>query len=423
MAGVVDFAVAYQMNQFCHIRSQLIGTVVGMIRPRFAEPILHVDMDAFFVEVERRRHPELVGRPVAVGGSGRRGVVASASYEARRFGVRSAMPVSHARRLCPGLVIVPADHGEYGRVSADVFEVFSSFTPLVEKLSVDEAFLDVAGLRHHYREVPRVGEAIRKEIRRRLGLPASVGIAANKTLAKLASEDAKPDGLLHIRSGQSLNFLHTLSVRRLWGVGEATARRLKRLGIHTVGELAQIPVDHLQPVFGKAASEHLGRLAAGIDRRPIVTDPAGVSLSVENTFEHDLHDRSEVEVKLREQAERLAGRLHRGEAWATTITLKVRFSNFSTITRSHTRGSPTRLGIEIYREVLDLVDRAGLESKGVRLLGIAASGLTYGPAVPQLELDGANRWEDLEDEVFRLRRRFGFDAVLPARLKPFSGEK
>lgn len=345
-------------------------------------------------------------------------MVASASYEARRFGVRSAIPVSRALRLCPGLVMVPADHGEYGRVSGEVFKVFSSFTPLVERLSVDEAFLDVAGLRHHYRDVLTVGEAIREKIRRRLGLPASVGIAVNKTLAKLASEEAKPDGLLHIRSDQSLDFLHSLSVRRLWGVGDATARRLKALGIRTAGELAQIPVDHLRPVFGKATAEHLGRLAAGIDRRPIDTDPTGVSLSVENTFEHDLHNRSEVEVKLREQAERLAGRLHRGQARATTITLKVRFSNFSTITRSHTRVNSTRLAIEIYREVLDLVDRADLEGKGVRLLGIAASGLTYGPAVPQLEFDGANRWESLEDEVFRLRRRFGFHAVLPARLRP-----
>ena len=395
---------------------------MGMIRPQFAEPILHVDMDAFFVEVERRRHPELVGREVAVGGTGRRGVVASASYEARRYGVRSAMPVVQARRLCPGLVTVPADHGLYGQVSEEVFEVFSSFTPLVEKLSVDEAFLDVSGLRHHYRAVTEVGEALRKELRRQAGLPASVGIAVNKTLAKLASEDAKPDGLLHICSEESLNFLHSLSVRRLWGVGEATAGRLKGLGIRTVGELAEIPMDHLRPVLGEAVAEHLTRLAAGIDRRPIVTRPVGVSLSVENTFEQDLYRRSEVEVKLRKQAERLAGRLQGAQAWTSTITLKVRFSNFSTITRSHTRGTPTRLAIEIYREVLDLVDRADLDGKGVRLLGISAAGLSFGSALPQLDLDGRNRWENLEEEVFRLRRRFGFEAVLPARLRPVADE-
>ena len=391
-----------------------------MSRPRFAEPIIHVDMDAFFVEVERRRHPDLVGRAVAVGGGGRRGVVASASYEARRYGVRSAMPVARARRLCRQLVLVPADHALYGRASQEVFEVFLSFTPQVEKLSVDEAFLDVSGLRHHYREVTEVGKALREEIRGQLGLPASVGIAVNKTLAKLASEDAKPDGLLRIRSEDGLNFLHSLPVRRLWGVGEAMARRLHRLGIRTVGELAEIPQGHLLPVVGRASAEQLSSLAAGIDRRSIVTDPVGVSFSVENTFEHDLYDRSQVEVKLREQAERLAGRLQASEAWASTVTLKVRFSNFSTITRSHTRRTPTRLAIDVYREVMELVERVGLPGKGIRLLGISVSGLRRGEAVPQLELDGRNRWEDLEDEVFRLRRRFGFDAVLPARLSPMT---
>jgi DNA polymerase-4 len=389
-----------------------------MIRPRFAEPILHVDMDAFFVEVERRRDPALVGRAVAVGGNGRRGVVAAASYEARRFGVRSAMPVVQARRLCRELVMVPADHVLYGRASREVFEVFLSFTPLVEKLSVDEAFLDVTGLRNHYRSVTEVGEAIRQELRKRLGLPASVGIAINKTIAKLASEDAKPDGLLRIRSEESLDFLHSLSVRRLWGVGIAMAARLHRLGIRTVGELAEVPADHLSPTVGRAAAEHLSNLAAGIDNRSIFTDPVGVSLSVENTFEHDLYHRSQVEVKLRVQAERLAGRLKGANVWSRTITLKVRFSDFSTITRSHTRHTPTRLAIDIYREVMGLVDRSGLEGKGVRLLGISASGLSREESLPKLDLKGANRWEDLEEEVFRLRRRFGFNAVLPARISP-----
>lgn len=394
-----------------------------MSRPRFREPILHVDMDAFFVEVERRRRPELVGRAVAVGGTGRRGVVASASYEARRFGVRSAMPVVEARRLCPGLIMAPADHSHYGRVSEEVFAVFLSITPLVEKLSVDEAFLDVSGLRHHYRDVTEVGSRLRREVRRRLGLPASVGIATNKTLAKLASQDAKPDGLLRIRFDESLDFFHSLPIRRLWGVGEATARRLHGLGIRTVGELAEIPAEHLRPVVGRAAAEHLGTLASGVDDRPIVTDPVGVSLSVENTFEQDLHSRSEVEVKLREQAERLAGRLQNARASSSTITLKVRFSNFVTITRSYTRGAPTRLAIDIYRQVLELADRAELEGKAVRLLGISAGGLSYGEGLPQLDLEGGKRWENLEDEVFRLRRRFGFDAVIPARISRTAKEK
>ena len=293
---------------------------------------------------------------------------------------------------------------------------FSSFTPWVEKLSVDEAFLDVSGFRHHYREVTEVGRALRKEVHDRLGLPASVGIAATKTLAKLASQDAKPDGLLLIPSDESLNFLHSLSVRRLWGVGEATARRLHGLGIRTIGDLAAIPVEHLRPVVGSAAAQHLSKLAAGTDERPIVTDPVGVSLSVENTFEHDLYSRPEIEVKLRGQAERLASRLQQSQAWASTITLKVRFSDFATITRSHTRGTPTRLAIDIYRQVTELLDRAGLEGRAVRLLGISVGGLSHGEALPQLDLGGDKRWECLEDEVFRLRRRFGFEAVMPARI-------
>lgn len=394
-----------------------------MNRPRFREPILHVDMDAFFVEVERRRRPELVGRAVAVGGAGRRGVVASASYEARRFGVRSAMPVVRAQRLCPDLLMVPPDHSHYRQVSGEVFAVFQSFTPLVEKLSVDEAFLDVSGLRNHYRSVTDIGEALRTEIRNRLDLPASVGIAVSKTLAKVASQDAKPDGLLHIRSEESLDFFHSLPIRRLWGVGEATARRLRRLGVRTVGELADLRADHLRPVVGAATARHLGELATGIDDRPIVTDPVGLSISVENTFERDLHSRAEVEVKLRDQAERLAHRLNQANARTSTITLKVRFSNFDTITRSMKLASPTRLAIELYRQAIELVDRAELEGSAVRLLGISASGLSYEEHAYRLDLDGHHAWEKLEEEVFQLRRRFGYQSVIPARLTPRPEEK
>lgn len=388
--------------------------------PLFREPILHVDMDAFFVEVERRRDPGLRDLAVVVGGSGRRGVVASASYEARRFGVHSAMPMTQARALCPALVVVPPDHSLYGEVSEEVFAVFLSFTPRVEKLSVDEAFLDVSGLRYHYRSVTEVGSQLRERVHSRAGLRASVGMAVNKTLAKLASEEAKPDGMLRVPAEGSLDFLHPLPVERLWGVGKSTAARLHGLGIRTVGDLAALPVDHLRPVVGNATADHLGKLARGIDDRPIITDPLGVSLSVENTFEDDLGSRSEIELKLREQAERLAVRLQTAQVWATTVSLKVRFSDFTTITRSHTREVPTRLAIDIFRQVIELAGRAGLRGKKVRLLGISAGGLRFRPGHPQLALDGGKRWESLEEEVFRLRRRFGFDAVLPARLSPSS---
>ncbi|MYB78828.1 MAG: DNA polymerase IV [Acidimicrobiia bacterium] len=384
----------------------------------FREPILHVDMDAFFVEAERRRDPSLRDRAVVVGGSGRRGVVASASYEARRFGVHSAMPMTRARALCPALVVVPADHSHYGEVSEEVFAVFASFTPRVEKLSVDEAFLDVSGLRYHYRGVTEVGSALRDRVRRQAGLRASVGIAVNKTLAKLASEEAKPDGMLRVRVEESLDFLHALPVGRLWGVGKSTGARLRSLGIRTVGDLAALAVEHLRPVVGNATADHLGQLARGIDDRPVVTDPLGVSLSVENTFEDDLGSRSEIDLKLREQAERLAVRLQTAQVWATTVSLKVRFRDFTTITRSHTRKAPTRLAIDLFHQVKELADRAGLHGRKVRLLGISAGGLRHAPGHPQLALEGEKRWESLEEEVFRLRRRFGFDAVLPARLGP-----
>lgn len=391
-----------------------------MTAPRFREPILHVDMDAFFVEVERRRDSSLRDLAVVVGGSGRRGVVASASYEARRFGIHSAMPMTQARALCPGLVVVPPDHSLYGEVSEEVFDVFASFTPLVEKLSVDEAFLDVSGLRYQYRSVTEVGSALRGRVLRQVGLRASVGIAVNKTLAKLASEQAKPDGMLRVPAEGSLDFLHPLPVGRLWGVGKSTRARLHGLGIRTVGDLAALPVEHLRPVVGDATADHLGNLARGIDDRPIVTDPVGVSLSVENTVEVDLGSRSEIELKLREQAERLSVRLQTAQVWATTVSLKVRFNDFTTITRSHTREVPTRLAIDIFRQVLELADRAGLKGRKVRLLGISAGGLRFRPGHAQLDLDGGKRWESLEEEVFRLRRRFGFDAVLPARLSPRS---
>ncbi len=227
----------------------------------FTEPILHVDMDAFFVEVERLDDPRLVGRPVVVGGAGARGVVAAASYEARAYGVHSAMPMVEARRRCPQAVVVPPDHRKYGAMSRRVFEIFRSFTPQVEGLSVDEAFLDVGGLRLHYKSPVDVAGAIRARIRSDLHLPASVGIASNKFLAKLASEEAKPDGVFHVKAGHELEFLHPLPVRRLWGVGEATYAALEALGVATVGDLAAVPEHVVAQRVGGAVGHHLLELA------------------------------------------------------------------------------------------------------------------------------------------------------------------
>ena len=239
---------------------------------QFAEPLLHVDMDAFFVEVERLGAPRLRGRPVIVGGLGARGVVASASYEARRFGVRSAMPMAEARRRCPHGEFVAPHHVRYGEMSARVFDVLGSFTPYVEPLSVDEAFLDVGGLRRHYPSPEAVAIAVRRQIRTELDLPASVGIARSKFIAKMASEDAKPDGWLKIAAGEELDYLHPLPVRRLWGVGEATHASLEGLGVVTIGDLAALQAKTLEGRVGAAMAAHLGALAHGIDDLPVMVE-------------------------------------------------------------------------------------------------------------------------------------------------------
>ena len=219
----------------------------------FDENILHADMDAFFVEVERQRDPTLAGLPVVVGGGGRRGVVAAASYEARLYGIRSAMPMASARAAYPGLIVVPPDHRRYAEVSAEVFSIFRGFTPLVEGLSLDEAFLDISGLRRHYERPEQVGSGLREAVRRRLDLPVSVGIGINKVIAKLASETAKPDGIFHVRRDETLNFLHPLPVRAVSGVGEATYAALEGLGVETMGDLAAIPVATLVRRLGSVA--------------------------------------------------------------------------------------------------------------------------------------------------------------------------
>lgn len=298
----------------------------------WTEPILHVDMDSFFVEVERLDAPELRNRPVAVGGAGPRGVIASASYEARAYGVSSAQPTSVARRLCPELVVVPSAHGKYGDVSTEVFAVFRSFTPLVEGLSLDEAFLDVRGLRHHYESPVVVGETIRSRIRDDLGLPASVGVAAVKFVAKLASEAAKPDGIRHIPANRQEAFLRPMPADAIWGVGPATLAALARLGVETVGDIADLPESALASAVGPTTGRHLHELACGIDGRAVVPDSSSKSVSVEETYDHDLETPEVVEAALLGHSQRLSGRLRRAGLRTRTVTLKVRFADFETIT-------------------------------------------------------------------------------------------
>jgi len=381
----------------------------------FAECIAHVDMDAFFVEVERLREPGLRGVPVVVGGAGNRGVVASASYEARRHGIRSAMPMIHARRQCPALRVVAPDHRAYTDASRRVFEVMRSFTPMVEPLSVDEAFLDIGGMRWHYDSPSAVAEAIRSAIREQTGLPASVGIATVKLLAKLASEDAKPDGLLVVPAGSELQYLHPKPVRALWGVGEATHARLEELGVKTIGDLAALPPETLVRRLGPSLGAHLAGLSRAEDRRPVETAGGARSISVEQTYETDLEGRPALEREMLRMSDRLALRLRRAGMAARTVALKVRFEDFSTITRSHTEPNPIDTSHDLYAISLRLLDRAEVGDRPVRLLGVGGESLTPSGGPRQLDL-GGTEWSDLEDAVDEVRLRFGDEVVGPARL-------
>ena len=388
---------------------------------RFAEPILHVDMDSFFVEVERLDHPDLIGKPVAVGGTGGRGVVASASYEARSFGVRSGMPVGEARRRCPGLVIVNTSHGRYGAVSAEVFEVMRSFTPQVEGISIDEAFLDVSGLRLHYASVEEIGAQIRTAIRDQIGIPASVGIAASKFVAKLASKHAKPDGILRIAAGTELEFLHPLDIGELWGVGDATERSLNDLGIRTIGDLAGTSRRLLEQRIGQAAAQHLSALAQARDPRGVEGGTPTRSISSEGTFARDLQDQDAVERETLRMCDQVAARLAKARVAGHTITLKVRFSDFTTISRSSRHPEPIASTAEIWETAQTLIDRAAIGTRAVRLLGVAVSDLVDVAGTKQMVL-GRERADAAADAIDGVRDRFGAGAVIPARVAPPPGD-
>ena len=303
--------------------------------------ILHVDLDAFFASVEQLLDPALRGKPVIVGGTGTRGVVATASYEARRFGVHSAMPTARARRLCPDGVFVSARHGTYGEFSERIFTVFRSLTPLVEPISLDEAFLDIAGTRRLFGSGPDVACTVKERVRDEIGLVCSVGVATTKLVAKLASDASKPDGLLVIEPGKELEFLHPMPVERLWGVGPATHRRLERLGVKTIGDLAAVSEATLVTTLGNSMGAHLHELSWNLDDRPVVGEHETKSVSSEETFAKDLYEREDLEREVRRLAHRTAARLREGGWRGRTVTLKVRFADFRTITRSATPGGAT----------------------------------------------------------------------------------
>ena len=387
--------------------------------------ILHVDMDAFYASVEVLRDPSLVGHPVIVGGSGSRGVVASCSYEARAFGVRSAMPSARARRLCPPAVFVEGSYRLYAEVSRRLHELLLSFTPLVEGISLDEAFLDVRGARRLFGPAPAIAASIRRRIGEELGLEASVGVGPTKLVAKLASKAAKPRpspsgprpgrGVVVISEDEQLAFLHRLPVTALWGVGPATVRRLQGWGVATIGDLAGLPAETLRKALGPAMGRHLHDLAWGRD--PGSVDPARPAKSVghEETFSHDLVGQHALRPEIVRLSDAVASRLRSASQAGRTVTLKLRFADFSTVTRSRTLSAAVDSGAEVARVAGVLLHQLA-PSEPVRLVGVSVSNLMVGP-VRQLQLgQGSAGWREVDKAVDELRDRFGEAAVGPAVL-------
>lgn len=386
--------------------------------------MLHLDLDAFFASVEQILDPSLSGRPVIVGGLGGRGVVSAASYEARRFGVHSAMPMVRARRACPEGVFLAPRFAEYERYSRSVMALLRSVTPAVEPLSIDEAFLDVAGARRMYGAPAEIGALLRERIRAETGLTASVGAATTKFLAKVASDMAKPDGMIVVAAGSEDEFLRPLPVERLWGVGPATLARLDRMGVRTVGEVAEVPLDALVASFGSASGRHLHALAHNVDERSVQTHRVAKSIGAEETFSADLTAASQVDRELVRLADRVASRVRSAGVAARTVTVKVRYSDFETVTRARTVDKPADTAAAMLRAARALVGGIG-PSRGIRLLGLHVSRLMQpGPVQSALDLGGgaaahedrARREAAIEGAVDEVRARFGVGSVGPATL-------
>jgi len=381
--------------------------------------ILHVDMDAFYASVEIRDQPELAGRPVVVGGTGGRGVVLSASYAARAFGVRSAMPVGRAQRLCPHAVFVPPRHRIYAATSKEIMAIFGTVTPEVEPLALDEAFLDVAGALRRLGPPAAIAARIRAQVAQQQGITCSVGVAPSKFVAKIASARCKPDGLLVVPRAGVLDFLHPLPVAALWGVGERAGEALARLGLRTVGDIAHTPLDTLQRELGAAHGAHLAALAWGRDERRVTPRTPDKSIGAEETFARDIDDPDRIRRELLRLSGRTARGLRAGGYVARTVSVKLRLASFKTLTRSRTLPYPTDIAREIYATACALYESSGLDQGArLRLVGVRASGLApAASANAQLTLDDRPvGWREAERAVDQLARRFGASAVQPAAL-------
>jgi DNA polymerase-4 len=380
--------------------------------------ILHADMDAFYASVELRRDPTLIGKPMVVGHPGGRSVVLAATYEARAFGVHSAMPMAQAMRRCGSLVVVAPDHSAYSEASKEVMAVFRSVTPEVEPLALDEAFLDVSGAIRRMGSPRRIAAHIRERIATEQRLPCSIGVAATKFVAKLASSHAKPDGLLVVPKESTLRFLHPLPIGALWGVGDKTEELLTRIGLRTIGDIAATPVSTLVHTVGKAAGSHLHALANGEDPRRVVADEPDRTIGAEETFARDIADREGILRELLRLSERCAERLRASGYVGRTIAIKVRFTDFRTINRSRTLSQHTDVAHMIYETASQLYDALDIAGTPLRLVGVRVEGLAKAAETPeQLSLTGGSEeWRAAEQAVDRVAERFGQGAVQPAAL-------
>ena len=378
--------------------------------------IMHVDLDAFFVSVEQVDHPELKGKPVVVGGRpDTRGVVAAASYEARAFGVHSAMPLRTAARLCPQCIFVEGNFARYAETSRKFMDILADFTPFLEPMGLDEAYMDVTGFESLHGSMRAMALAIKKRVKDDLGINVSVGIANSRVVTKIASDASKPDGLIEVPPGGEAAFLALLPIRRMPGIGEKTEPVLKRLGIDTIGKLARAPAEELKKLLG-SHGEHLRNMALGLDDSPVLPLGEAKSMSRETTFAEDLRDRTVLEATLRYLAERVGRKLRQSGKLAECVTMKLRYADFATITRNRTLPQATDADEVIFGAGLKLLHTAMLkEKRAVRLVGIGVTGFTEAGQQLSLLDNSALRMAKLDKAVDRIREKYGFGAIQTVR--------
>ena len=377
--------------------------------------ILHVDMDAFYASVAELDHPEYKGKALVVG-AGTRGVVLSANYEARKFGIRAAMPVGRAKRMAPHAIFIAPEHHRYSEISARVMAIFQSYTPLVEPISLDEAFLDVTGSQKLFGTGREIATKIRAQVEKEEGITCSVGISQSKFIAKLASQHCKPNGMLEIHPDRVLEFLHPLPVRAIWGVGPKTAESLERLGLHTVSDIAHTPRSTLIRALGDATGESLYELAWGRDYRDVIPDEPEKSIGNEETFSEDLDNPEEILREFLRMTEKATARLRERSLFAKTISIKIKFADFSSLTRSKTLPIGIDNTHDTYEVVKNLYRALNNEGARIRLVGVSLSQLQEAAPV-QLELGARERgWRDADSAIDRAKARFGRGSVRPGRL-------